>query len=166
MFPQVREYFSGFSNTSILRMNTRSSSAVSLGISMYSPYQFLSYHSYLIYGVSSGGFLFDTYLYSIRQQMTGYLKFFRMKHIVSFYSVHESSSSHNPHFCLSFFVGAGLKFHFHLCFFPGAVPVEEGSVHFCVENIYGCKILFFARFMPTNGLTHYPLCGKRCRLRA
>ncbi len=35
-FPAVREYFSGFSYTSILRINTRSSSGVSLGISIYS----------------------------------------------------------------------------------------------------------------------------------
>ena len=31
-------------------------------------------------------------------------------------------------------------------------------IHFCVENIYGRAILFFARFMPTNGFAQ-PFVG-------
>ena len=71
------------------------------------------------------------YVYVIfDSKTTEYLEFFQMRNTVSFYVVQKAGSSHNPHFSLSFFVGAGLKFHFHLCFILGAVPRGRVRIHF------------------------------------
>lgn len=66
--------------------------------------------------------------------MPEYPKFFQMRSTVSFYSVHKSRGSHNPHFSLSFFAGAGLKFHFHLYFISGAVPSKHRYAEKCKND--------------------------------
>ena len=65
-----------------------------------------------------------------------------MRSTVSFYSDHKARGSHNPHFSLSFFAGAGLKFHFRLFFIWGAVPGEGSNPVSCRKYLWSANLVF------------------------
>ena len=88
--------------------------------------------------------------------MTEYPKFFQMRNTVPFYSVHKAGGSHAPHFSLSFFVGAGLKFHFHLYFISGAVPGEGSSPLSCRKYLWTANPVFSKIY------AHKWLCAAVC----